>query len=262
MGFCGPLCSLLAPRRERQDSAPENQLGQETRREEQAARGRPLAQRRSQPLACAHEQEEPRCPHPRCPPRGSPPRGKARTNLRGVHGGGWWLAVVTIQRVSVQCCVHLRACQGGGVSTRCPIMGCTPLEHPSWCTVRTHLGVPVELFGLGVLLGALLPTQTGGSELGGHGRGVPRGAGWCWGAHLGTFVGQGAALLQLAEEEDGAPRAAGGQRLPAHLRRCCAEGTCWGRTLTAGSTQLAPGGRSGWDKPPRNPSPGEGLKAS
>lgn len=192
-------------------------------------------------------------PPPPVPTPRVPSPGKARTDLRGVRGGGWWLAVVTIQRVSVQCCVHLRACQGGGVSTRCPPVGCTPLEHPSWCAVRTHLGVPVDLFGLGVLLGALLPTQTGGSELGGHGRGVPRGAGWCWGAHLGTLVGQGAALLQLAEEEDGTPRAAGGQRLPADLRRRCAEGTCWGRTPTAGSTQPAPGGAQGGINPPEIP---------
>lgn len=39
-----------------------------------------------------------------------------------------------------------------------PPRGLHPPKHPSWCTVRTHLGVPVALFGLGVLLGALLPT--------------------------------------------------------------------------------------------------------
>ena len=66
-----PGTGLLAPARERQALAPENQLGQETGREEPAARRRSLAQRRSRPLARPHQLPVP----PKRPPaqRWTPP---------------------------------------------------------------------------------------------------------------------------------------------------------------------------------------------
>lgn len=109
---------LLAPARERQVLAPENQLGQETSREEPGARRRSLAQPRSQPLA-------------RCPPKRPPtqswtpthPEGDTRTDLPRVRRGGLRWLMGTVQSVSIQPCVQLRATRGEGQPPAPPTSG-------------------------------------------------------------------------------------------------------------------------------------------
>lgn len=104
---------LLAPARERQVLAPENQLGQETGREEPGACGRSLAQPRSQPLARAHQPPVP-LKHPPTHSWTPPPQGDTRTDLPWVRRGSLWRLTGTVQNVSIQPCVQLRATQGEG----------------------------------------------------------------------------------------------------------------------------------------------------
>lgn len=112
-GGGGPSCrggsgcsGLLAPVREWQVLALENQLGQETGREEPGACGCSLAQPQSQPLAQPHQPPVP----PKLPlaQNWTPSlRGDMRTHLPRIRRCGLWHLVVPIRSVPIQPCVQL-----------------------------------------------------------------------------------------------------------------------------------------------------------